>query len=105
LFRGYGYGYLQIFHPLSSTFKALWATSKGNPYPEWMDGSTADWMFRNEFGHHNWDPYPSDHVIDHSVPEPCDPPIGLLKKLPFNVIHLGITGINSTGRHTPLWKL
>ena len=105
LFRGYGYGYLQIFHPSSSTFRSLWTKTHGNPYPEWMDGSTADWMFRNEWGDHPWDPYPPppDHALLHNVPEPCDPPRGLLKKLPFHVIHLGVTGINSTGRHTPLW--
>lgn len=105
LYRGYGYGYLQLFHLHSITFRNLWYQTGGNPYPEWQDGSTADWMFRNAWGEHPWDPptQPPDHVLRHDVPEPCDPPTGLLRKLPFNVIHLGITGINATGRHTPLW--
>lgn len=105
LFRGYGYSYLQLFSPRSSTFGALWQQTQGNPYLEWQDGSTADWVFRNAFGEAPWDPptQPPDHALDHSVPEPCDLPTRMLRKLPFNVIHLGISGINATGRHTPLW--
>ncbi len=105
LFRGYGYGYLSLHHFRSSTFMQLWNETRGNPYPEWQDGSTADWMFRNQWGDHPWNPptQPPNHELDHSVPEPCDPPTGLLRKLPFNVTHLGVTGINATGRHTPLW--
>lgn len=107
LFRGYGYGYLQLFSCRSSTFAQLWTETRGNPYPEWQDGSTADWMFRNQWGDHPWNPQtqPPDHVLDHSVSEPCDQPTGLLRKLPFNVTHLGVTGINATGRHTPLWTV
>lgn len=106
LFRGYGYSYLQIFHPLSSMFLDLWRATLGNPYPEWNDGSTADWMFRNFWGDCPWNPptEPPDHILDHSVPEPCDPPTKLLRKLSFNVVHLGITGINSDGRRTALWS-
>ncbi len=105
LFRGYGYSYVTLHHVGSSTFLRLWETTQGNPYPEWRDGSTADWMFRNQWGDCPWDPptQPPDHTLDHSVPEPCDAPTGLLRKLPFNVIHLGISGVNATGRHTPLW--
>ena len=105
LYRGYGYGYLQLFNVTSATFARAFQDTHGNPYPEWQDGSTADWMFRNLWGEHPWDPptQPPDHVLDHTVPELCDPPTGLLRKLPFNVVHLGVTGVNSTGRHTPLW--
>jgi len=107
LFRGIGHGYLQIFNVWSRTFLRLWRETRSNPYPEWSDGSTADWVFRNAFGEQPWDPptQPPDHVLDHTVPEPCDPPTGLLRKLPFNVVHLGVTGVNSTGRHTPLWTV
>lgn len=107
LYRGYGYSYLSLNHMLSSTFVRLWNQTGGNPYPEWHDGSTADWVYRNMWGHYDWDPptQPPNHDLDHSVPEPCDTPKGLLRKLPFNVIHLGVTGINSTGRHTPLWNV
>lgn len=107
LFRGYGYGYLQIFHPLSTTFVQAWRMTQGNPYLEWEDGSTADWVFRNLWGDHQWEPptQPPDHALYHNVPEPCDPPNGDLRKLPFNVIHLGITGVGATGRGTPLWNV
>lgn len=107
LFRGYGYGYLQLFSMRSTTFAKLWNATGGNPYPEWQDGSTADWMFRNIWGHHDWNPptQPPDHALDHSVPEPCDPPVGLLLKLPFNVVHIGVTGMNNTCRKTPLWNV
>lgn len=105
LYRGYGYSYLSLNHFCSSTFLRLWHETGGNPYPEWKDGSTADWMYRANWGDHPWDPptQPPDHALDHTVPEPCDPPTGLLRKLPFNTIHIGVTGINATGRHTPLW--
>lgn len=107
LFRGYGYSYLSLHHFCSSTFLSLWHQTRGNPYLEWEDGSTAEWVFRNNFGSHSWDPptLPPDHILDHSVPEPCDPPNGLLRKLPFNVIHLGVAGINAKGRETPLWTV
>lgn len=107
LFRGYGYGYLQLFSVHSQTFRALWQHTRGNPYLEWHDGSWADCAFRLAWGDAPWDPptQPPDHVLDHTVPEPCDPPTGLLRKLPFNVIHLGVTGLNATGRHTPLWTV
>lgn len=106
-FRGYGYGYLQIFSPLSSTFQRLWVETQGNVYPEWIDGSTADWKLRNAWGDAPWNPptQPPDHILDHAAPEPCDPPTGLLRQLPFNVVHLGISGMNATGRHTPLWTI
>ena len=107
LYRGYGYGYLQLFNVHSKVFRQLWVSTNGNPYPEWQDGSTADWMFRNCWGDHPWSPapLPPENILDHSVPEPCDLPTGLLRKLPFNIIHLGITGVNSTGRHTPIWNV
>lgn len=104
-FRGYGYGYLNLLSIYSSTFKRLWIETQANPYLEWHDGSWADCAFRLNWGDHPWDPptQPPDHALDHSAPEPCDTPTGLLRQLPFNVIHLGITGVNATGRHTPLW--
>lgn len=105
LYRGIGHGYLQCFSMRSSTFTRLWNETRGNPYLEWQDGSTADWVFRNHFGDQPWDPptQPPDHILNHSVPEPCDPTRGLLRKLPFHVIHLGVTGVGANGRGTPLW--
>lgn len=105
LFRGYGYGYLQIFNMNSSTFIKAWNGTRGNPYLEWHDGSWADCHFRLLWGDAPWNPptQPPDHILDHSVPEPCDPPTGLLRKLPFNVVHLGVTGCGANGRGTPLW--
>jgi hypothetical protein len=105
LYRGYGYGYLQIFNVKSKVFSELCKNTNWNPYLEWHDGSMADWVFRNAWGDHPWNPQPlpPDNILDHTAPEPCDPPTGFLKKLSFNVIHIGITGINSTGRNTPIW--
>ncbi len=105
LYRGYGYSYLSLHHMCSSTFVRLWTQSGGNPYYQHYDGSEADWRFRNEFGSYEWDPptLPPDNILDHSIKGPCDTPTGLLKQLPFNVIHLGITGIGATGRNSPLW--
>lgn len=105
LFRGYGYSYAALFSMQSMTFARLWNGTGGHPYVEYPDGSTADWMFRANWGEHPWDPptQPPDHILDHAASEPCDPPTGLLRKLPFNVIHLGVTGIGATGRGTPLW--
>lgn len=105
LFRGYAYGYLTLHNVRSSTFRRAWHQTNGNPYLEWHDGSWADCAWRLLWGDAPWDPptQPPDHVLDHTVPEPCDPPTGLLRKLPFNVVHLGITGLNCDGRHTPLW--
>lgn len=107
LFRGYGYSYSAIFSIHSSTFCRLWNETGGNPYPEFRDGSTADWMFRNHWGDAPWSPptQPPDHILDHSLPEPVDPPTGLLRKLPFNVVHLGLTGVGATGRGTPVWNV
>lgn len=107
LYRGIGYGYLQIINPQSSTFNRLWYETNGNAYPEFKDGSTADWVFRNAWGDCPWNPptQPPDHILDHSIPEPVDPPTGLLRKLPFNVIHLGVTGVGAEGRGAPMWDV
>jgi hypothetical protein len=105
LFRGYAYGYLQFFNVHSTTFRRLWNETHGNPYLEWHDGSWADCAFRLNWGDAPWNPptQPPHHILDHSVAGPVDPPTGLLRQLPFNVIHLGITGMNDTHRKTPLW--
>lgn len=105
LYRGIGYGFLQCWNGISSTFIKAWNATQGNPHPEYPDGSTADWQWRNMWGDCPWNPptQPPDHILDHSVAGPVDPPTGLLRQLPFNVIHLGITGQNDTHRKTPLW--
>lgn len=107
LWRGYGYSYLQLFSPNSSTFRRLWHQTRGHPYFRHVDGSEADWRFRNEFGSYEWTPRPSppDFAIDHSIKGLVDPPTGLLKQLPFNCIHLGTAGVNATGRHTKIWNV
>ncbi len=107
LFRGYGYGYLSLHNVYSSTFMRLWIETGGNPYLEWHDGSWADCAFRLHWGDHPWDPptQPPDHILDHTIVGLCDPPTGLLRQLPFNVIHLGVTGVGATGRGTPLWNI
>lgn len=97
LFRGFGYGYLQLFNAKSFIFQSLLP----NAYPEHSDGSEADWRFRNNFGDIVWKPdfnlkgHLEDKVEDHGT--------HYLRCLPFHVIHLGITGVNATGRATPLF--
>lgn len=105
-FRGYAYSYAALFSPHSSTFGRLWNQTRGSAYPEYMDGSTADYLFRNEWGDHPWNPapLPPDNILDHSILGLVDPPTGLLRQLPFNVLHLGETGKNATSRLTPLWN-
>ena len=105
LFRGYAYSYSAIFNMGSTTFTRLWKETWGNPYMEFHDGSEADWRFRNNWGDHPWNPapLPPDNILDHSVLGLVDPPTGLLRQLPFNIIHLGVTGFNSKERITPLW--
>lgn len=104
LFRGYGYGYFQIFNLTSKTFLNLWQNTFGNPYLERPDNSMSDWIFRNYWGEYEWNPQSPDGILDHSILDNCDLPTGLLRQLPFNIIHLGITGINNDGRYTPMWK-
>ena len=99
LYRGYGYGYFQMFHCESLVFKWLMAKSNGRPYYEHTDGSEADWRFRNFWGDVIWEP---DFGINgHSEQNVRDPGTGKLKCLDFHLIHLGITGVNSTDRLTP----
>lgn len=107
LYRGYGYSYLSLHNMCSSTFCRLWRETQGNPYLPYPDGSTADWVFRNHFGSYEWDPptRPPNHILDHSVVGICDSPTGLLRQLPFHVLHLGVSGKNATGRNTPLWNV
>lgn len=105
LYRGYGYSYFSLNHFCSSTFVRLWLQTQGQPYFEHVDGSTADYLWRNNWGDHPWNPapLPPDNILDHSILGPVDPPTGLLRQLPFNVLHLGLTGFNSKERITPLW--
>ena len=106
LWRGYGYSYLAMFGPNSETFKKLWIATQGNPYFEYKDNSTADWVFRNCWGSYEWNPYPlpPDNIIDHSIQGDVDQPTGLLKQLPCHAIHLGQAGQNGEGRKTPIWE-
>lgn len=99
LYRGFGYGYLQLFNVNSFIFKSL----GDRPYYEHPDGSEADWRFRNNWGDMTWDP-PFD-LNGHHEKDVKDTGTHYLKCLPFNVIHLGITGVNSTGRHTPQFNV
>lgn len=96
LFRGFGYGYLQLFHAQSSTFRRI-----GGVYPEGRSCSEIDWQFRNHWGQEVWDPPFSER--GHDEPDVRDHGSGLLRCLPMHVLHLGITGVNSTSRSTPLW--
>lgn len=107
LFRGYGYSYFSLNHMGSSTFVRLWNQTGGNPYYQHPDGSEADWRYRNNWGSYEWNPptLPPDNILDHSIQGIVDPPNGLLRQLPFNVIHLGVPGIGATGRGTPVWNV
>jgi hypothetical protein len=100
IFRGFGYGYFQMFHHDSSVFRKAWR----GLYPESFSCSESDWMFRNQWGHEIYDPPTNGSDDCHKVKEVRDYGSGLLRCLPFPVIHLGTTGVNSTERKTVLWK-
>ena len=98
LFRGVGYGYFQLFHPKSSTFKHLLNVTKGHPFPTcYQTGACSDWIFRNCWGNFHF--VPSLEVVCFGDSQDyCD---GLLRELPMEVAHLGLTGRNEFKRLTP----
>jgi hypothetical protein len=98
LFRGFGYGYLQIFHYDSSIFQQTW----NGQYPESFSCSESDWVFRNQWGEEIWDP--PFNLAGHQEKNVQDRGTGLLRCLPFHCLHLGVTGINSTERKTERWS-
>lgn len=93
-FRGFGYGYGQVFHYQSFTFKSLLPY----PYPETNDTGECDWMFRNFWGDIIYNP-PLTAENPHLI-KSDDYSNGLLKELPYQVLHLGKPGINSAERKT-----
>lgn len=98
LYRGFGYGYLQIFHRESQIFrKAL-----DSKYPESFSGAESDWQFRNFWGQEIYCP-PFDQG-GHQAKIVKDYGSKLLRCLPFSVVHLGVTGVNATGRKTIPWN-
>lgn len=99
LLRGFGYGYFQLFHYDSCIFQSVW----NRQYPESFSCSESDWIFRNQWGEEIWDP--PFNLAGHLEKNVQDRGTGLLRCLPFPVIHLGQTGINSTERLTPSWAL
>lgn len=99
LLRGFGYGYFQLFHHDSQVFQRIW----GGQYPESFSCSESDWVFRNQWGEEIWEP--PFKIAGHQEKNVQDRGTGLLRCLPFPVIHLGVTGINSTERKTERWSL
>jgi len=103
LFRGFGYGFLTMWHYHSSTFQRLLKDNNGLAYPFWIkEAREIDWMFvRNwENGGMNYQPpldqpFPDCHFIKHN-----DSTFGLLKEIPCYVYHLGEPGKNHEERVT-----
>ena len=89
LFRGFGYGYLQIFNAQSEVFKSLGEF----PYRESYASEEADWIFRNSWGDNIFNP-PLGQGNPHLIKDYNDYSDGLLRESPFSVLHLGIPGIN-----------
>lgn len=99
LYRGFGYGYLQMFHRDSQVFQKIW----GGQYPESFSCSESDWQFRNQWGEEVYDPPTNGKDDCHKVKNVRDYGSGLLRCLSFPVVHLGTTGVNSTERKTARW--
>jgi hypothetical protein len=107
LFRGIGYGYFFCFNYNSKIFQKLLIETKGLPYPHWFaHGSESDWIFRNYWSDWVYDP-PLDGSYEEHETQNKDRPKNekKLKEFPFQVIHLGQTGVNATARLTPIFKI
>lgn len=92
VFRGYGYGYLQIFNAQSEVFKSLGES----PYSECYDTGEGDWIFRNQWGDLIYNPPLNDNP--HAEKNSNDFGSNLLRECPFQVLHLGIPGVNGNQR-------
>jgi hypothetical protein len=105
LFRGIGYGFFFLFNYQSKIFQNL--LKSGPPYPYWIpNGSESDWIFRNYWSDWIFFPPLDNNPNLHSIPNSdYAQNKDLLKQLPFNIIHLGETGINNEERKTNLWEL
>lgn len=105
LYRGFGYGYMTMWHYQSSIFQKLLKDNNGLAYPYWIkEAREIDWMFvRNwENGQVIYDPhldscppFPDCHKVPHK-----DYSLGLLKEIPCYVYHLGEPGKNHETRVT-----
>lgn len=93
LFRGIGYGFFQLFNTHSSVIRSYVSRGDKMIYPPMPTVSEGDWMFRNLWSDWIYDPILTDSPESHNIPNndralhPHN-----LKQLPFDVIHLGITG-------------
>lgn len=94
LFRGFGYGFLQIFNYQSFVFQR----SLPFAYPETFDSGECDWQFRNKWGDIVYNP--DFNINEHQEKNVNDFSTGLLRELPCSVLHLGIPGFNSAERKT-----
>lgn len=101
LFRGFGYGYFQMFNLASATFRQAFENTEGNPYPESYSNAESDWQFRSLWGEIVWEP--DFNLNGHNEKNVKDYGTNLLRCLPFHCWHLGITGINSQERKTKKW--
>jgi hypothetical protein len=105
LFRGFGYGYFQMFNAKNEIFNNFKVVSLNNPYPESYDCSETDWRWRNSIGHGDVIYSPNFDINGHNEKNVADYGNGNIKELPLHVVHLGITGINSAERKTAKWKV
>lgn len=92
IFRGFGYGYLQIFNAKSEVFKSLGEY----PYSESFGMEESDWIFRNKWGELIY--YPPLNDNPHAEKNNNDFGVDLLRECPFYVLHLGTPGVNGNQR-------
>jgi hypothetical protein len=106
LFRGISYGFMTLFHYESSIFQRINKQTKGFPYPAWFNhGAESDHIFRNLWSDWIFSPSLNDAPNQHEIPNndyAVNP--DLLKELPMELWHLGLTGFNSKERITPEFK-
>lgn len=81
--RGFGFGYIQLFHWDSAVIKGL---PYGRWYPESRDCTECDWRFMNLYG---------GLIKDYAEA------VGRVAKLPFRVYNLGKHGQDHFGRRSP----
>lgn len=96
LYRGFGYGFFQLFNVQAYQYRG----HLPSPYPEPNTGAgESDWMFRNRWGDMTFSPLTG---INEGGPEEVDRDSGngLLRCLPFSVLHLGHWGSNAAKNRT-----
>lgn len=99
LYRGIGYGYFQLFNFNSRIIQNFIENKNIIIYPPYPTVAEGDWKFRNYWGDYIYDPCPINDPDFHHLKN-NDYATNFLKELPFEVIHLGVAGVNEYSRKT-----